>query len=417
MILFRWCILCLICLCTPSTIFAQTQTISISQAVELSMQNSLQQELSRQEKLRKQGEAVQSGAFPNPRFSVYHEQLDRGTINYHETTYQVSQLLELLGQPVLRSRKSSLILEAAEYEYISASHLHAYRVKQLYLDYWQAKNILRSYSDALDTIESLMESAKARQEEGIFSGIETQRFAIEFNRYNQLRNELNIAALQIKQELVSLIFAGSVDHRDIRFEDSFTVEPLIIEKDAVARHAISIRPDIRALEQRQQAFDLQYTIERRNRFPDVNLDVGYKNQSDGAEGLVFGFSLNIPLFDQNSGNVTESRAAAKSAEVSLQIQQQAVRNQIHASVEKIEQLYQQWEQRARNPDTETLLETAKLAYDEGRLTLLELLDATKAWLDDRINHYKSITAYNQAVFELDALTSGMILSANNPPKQ
>lgn len=184
----------MICIGLPATIFAQTQTISIDRAVELSMQNSLQQELARQERLRKQGKAVQSRVFPNPRFSVSHEQLDRGTIDYHETTYLLSQPLEILGQSILRNRRSSMLEEAAEYEFIAVGQMHKKRVRLLYLDYWQAKNMLQAYSDALDIIEGSMEAAKARQAEGVFSGFETQRFAIEFNRYSRLQNELDIAA-------------------------------------------------------------------------------------------------------------------------------------------------------------------------------------------------------------------------------
>jgi outer membrane protein, heavy metal efflux system len=162
MILFRWRQLCLAVLLMPASIFAQSQTITLEQAVELTKQNSLQLELFRQEKLQKQGEAIQSSAWPNPQFRVSREQLNRGTIDYNETTIQISQPVEILGQSFLRNRRSSHIEYAAELEFRYSGDLLKERVRMLYTEYWKTKNIVRAYDETLDAAKAWLDDRTNR---------------------------------------------------------------------------------------------------------------------------------------------------------------------------------------------------------------------------------------------------------------
>lgn len=417
MILFRWWLLCLVFLLMPVSLSAQSQSITLKQAVELSKENSLQLELFRQEMLQKQGEAIQSSAWLNPQFRVSREQLNRGTIDYHETTVQLSQPVEILGQSFLRNRRSSHIEDAAELEFRYSGDLLTERVRMLYIEYWKTENIVRAYDETLDVIKTSMESARARQAEGTFSGLDAQRFAIEFNRYNRLRNELETEVRQRKQELISLIQPDAENPQDIEFADSFSVEPILLEKEELIQYASSNRADLNALERQREANKLRYKIEKRNRIPALNLDFGYKNQSDGSEGFVFGGSVSIPLFNQNRGNIAKARAGTRSAETSVQFQRQVIQNQIEVTVETVEILFRQWEQIEQNPDTGSMLKTAESAYQDGRYSLIELLDTAKAWLDDRTNRINTISDYNIALFELDRMTSGIILTTQNHSEQ
>ncbi|HBQ58250.1 MAG TPA: hypothetical protein DD671_01105, partial [Balneolaceae bacterium] len=78
---------------------------------------SLQQELAKLEELRRQGEAQQYKAYANPEVIIYSEQLNIGTLDYDETTCQISQPIELLGQPFLRNKSANKSSEAARLAY------------------------------------------------------------------------------------------------------------------------------------------------------------------------------------------------------------------------------------------------------------------------------------------------------------
>src|SRR5699024_7213302 len=107
--------------------------------------------------------------------NVNREQLNAGTIDYQETTYMVSQPIELLGQPFLRSRSSSKSQKAAELQFEYDRLQLIRQVKSLYAEYWQLSQQLEIYNRALEVIRKARSAAKARQAEGSFSGLQVQR--------------------------------------------------------------------------------------------------------------------------------------------------------------------------------------------------------------------------------------------------
>lgn len=397
--------MCLALLFLPTLIHAQSNTISLEEAVEMFKENSLQQELAKLEELRKKGEAVQYKSYFNPEVRVLREQLNRGSLDYEETTYQISQPLELLGQSFLRNRSASMLSEAAELEFAYDQQLLIRNVKILYAEYWFLTNKLQIYDEALQEIDEVLKSARSRQSEGTFSGIQVQRFSIERNRYLRSLNEVKLNLKQTENELASMILPPDAERPDFTIEDSLSVKPLLEEKVQLIEHALSSRPDIQAMDRRSEASSLQHKVEKKERLPDLNIDFGYKTQSDGPEGFIIGGSVKLPIFNQNSGNIATAEANLRTTETSLQLQRQTIQNQVDVAYQRVQRTYEQWEAIQQQPVTGSMLRTAKSAYTEGKYSLFELLDATKAYVDGRSLQLQTVAEYNQALFNLEAMTS------------
>lgn len=397
----------------PVTVHSQSTSISLDEAVELFKQNSLQQELARYDRLRKQGEAIRYKSYPNPEVSINREQLNAGTIDYRETTYMLSQPVELLGQPFLRSRSASKSREAAELQFEYNRLQLLAQVKVLYAEYWQLSQKREIYSQALEVIRKARESARERQAEGTFSGLQVQRFNVELSRYKKQRDEVKLDLRQTGNRLASYLFAGENPETEFQLSDSLTVTPVALQEEAIIRYALANRADLKALKQRSEASKLRYKVEKRDRLPDLNIDVGYKQQSDGAEGFVIGGSVKVPIFDRNRGNVTMRKAEARSRETEITLKNQQVRNQVETAYERVELILEQWRSMQEDDLQASMLEAARAAYQEGRYSLVELLDATRAYVDGQTMIYETIAEYNQALFGLDAKTAGQISNAQN----
>ncbi|SHF23183.1 Outer membrane protein TolC [Fodinibius roseus] len=406
----RWTLLLVI---FPVTVHSQSTSISLDEAVELFKQNSLQQELARYDRLRKQGEAIRYKSYPNPEVSINREQLNAGTIDYRETTYMLSQPVELLGQPFLRSRSASKSREAAELQFEYNRLQLLAQVKVLYAEYWQLSQKREIYSQALEVIRKARESARERQAEGTFSGLQVQRFNVELSRYKKQRDEVKLDLRQTGNRLASYLFAGENPETEFQLSDSLTVTPVALQEEAIIRYALANRADLKALKQRSEASKLRYKVEKRDRLPDLNIDVGYKQQSDGAEGFVIGGSVKVPIFDRNRGNVTMRKAEARSRETEITLKNQQVRNQVETAYERVELILEQWRSMQEDDLQASMLEAARAAYQEGRYSLVELLDATRAYVDGQTMIYETIAEYNQALFGLDAKTAGQISNAQN----
>ncbi len=410
-IFIRW-IIGLALFLLPAVVHGQ-QTVTLEEAVELFKENSLQRELAKLDELREKGEAVRYQAYPNPEVSVYREQLNGGAAEYRETTYQISQPVEYLGQPILRNRSASKSKKAAELQFRYDEQRLIRRVKSLYAEYWYLTNRLDVYDEALAVIKKTRESARERESEGTFSGIQVQRFTIELIRYQKARDNILLAREQTGKQLSAFIFSGRDNIRHINIQDTLKVKPLAVKKSVVIQYALSNRPDFRSLELLTQASNLQYKVEKRDRFPDLSINVGYKNQSNELNGFVIGGTIQLPIFNQNSGNVTIAQAEFRSRRTASQLEAQVIRNQVAMAYQRVELIGDRWEALRQNLINASMLEAARAAYAGGRYSLIELLDATKAYVDGRSIIYETIADYNQALFELDVLSAGLIFKYQN----
>ncbi len=397
----------------PALIHAQSTSISLDEAVELFKQNSLQQELARYDRLRKQGEAIRYKAYPNPEISINREQLNAGTVDYEETTYMLSQPIELLGQPFLRNKSASKSQKAAELQFEYDRLQLIQQVKSLYAEYWQLSQKMEIYNRALEVIRKARSSAKARQAEGTFSGLQVQRFNVELSRYRKQRDQVQLNLKQTGNRLATYLFLGEDLDTEFQLSDSLTVDPINVQKRTLIQYALANRADLSALEQMVGASELKYKVEKRNRLPDLNLNIGYKEQSDGAEGFVIGGSIKLPIFNQNRGNVAITQAETRSRQTELTLKQQAVRNQVSTAYKRVQLVLEQWKSIQEGRMDPSMLEAAQAAYQQGRYSLVELLDATQAYVDGQTMIYETIADYNQALFELNVQSAGRISNSQN----
>src|SRR6056297_246096 len=377
----KWWILFWVFLWIPIQTHAQTQTLSIEEAVELFKQNSLQQELAKLEELRRQGEAQRYKSYMNPEVSIFSEQLNAGTLNYDETTYQISQPIELLGQPFLRNKSANKSSEAAELAFQYDRSLLIQQVKNLYTEYWYLQHKFEVYDQALAVIGQVLQSAKDRQAEGTSSGIQVQRFAIEKNRYLRTRNEVELQMIETGKQLGSMITSSSETEFNFEVESNLPVEPIPEDEEVLVQYAIQQRTDLQAMELQSEALGLKYKVEKRERLPDLKVNFGYKNQSDGSEGFGIGGGIQLPIFNRNSGNITIAEAEHRSVETSMHIKRRTIRDEVNIAFTRVQNLYAQWEDMQQNPISSQMLETARSSYQEGQYSLVELLDVTKAYVD------------------------------------
>lgn len=397
-------------LAMPILAHAQSQPITLEDAVELFKENSLQPEMAKLEAERKKGEAREYTAYPNPQISVMREQLNAGSVDYEETTYQVSQPIELLGQPFLRKKSAARMKQAAELQYTHDLTRLITNVKSLYAEYWYLKNKLGVYDKALQQIEEIYQIVGDRKEEGLVSGLQLQRFRVALSRYRQQRDAVHLNMQEAGRKLQMMIYPGRPAEQSLHISDTLAVEPVFISQSVLLRTAPQARTDYQALGKLAQASKLQLKVAKRNRFPDLHVNLGYKTQSDGAEGFVIGGSIKLPIFNQNSGSIQVAQSEARLREVSLQLHEQKIKNDVIAAMQRLQLVQDRWEFLQQQSIDPSFLEISRFTYTQGRYSLIQLLDSIEAYVEGRSMLYQTIAEYNQARFKLD-LVSGLELTS------
>lgn len=143
--------------------------------------------------------------------------------------------------------------------------------------------------------------------------------------------------------------------------------------------------------------------ERAARRLDPSVGVGIRRiQETGDQAFVAGFSMPLPIFDRNRGNIEAAQADARAAEARLNnIVAQAsarignARANLAAADARVEALEQ-----AAIPEAGEALRLAQLAYQAGKIDLIELLDAQEAFASAQNELIEARLARAQAVAAL-----------------
>ena len=124
---------------------------------------------------------------------------------------------------------------------------------------------------------------------------------------------------------------------------------------------------------------------RGQRIPDLTATGGFKRQSDGLTGVFLGLSLPVPIWDRRAGAVDAAVARTRAAEDRASLTRRQVENDVRRALERYRSLNRRADLLDRGPLEESgdLLDMAQVAYAEGEMELVELLDAAEAFLDAR----------------------------------
>jgi outer membrane protein, heavy metal efflux system len=185
-----------------------------------------------------------------------------------------------------------------------------------------------------------------------------------------------------------------------------SAEPRESFPDWVQR-ALANRLDIQAERRRLEQFRKEQQVASRLRIPEPVVNAGIKRADLGATGIatgpVVGVSLPLPLF--NKGKTEVARWSAEHERTAARLEQ--LTRRVQASVEGAWQTYavhrdtrDQYQKQIAS--TAELVEIATLAYQEGEIGILQLLDAYRLRRDSRLRQIDLALMAKQAQIALEA---------------
>jgi cobalt-zinc-cadmium efflux system outer membrane protein len=156
--------------------------------------------------------------------------------------------------------------------------------------------------------------------------------------------------------------------------------PAALDAEALLARARTSRAELRALQSGVDRSTLEADAAKRARRPAPLLSGGMKRADTGIErqrGGVFGLSVAVPLFDTGARDAARwtaqgARLAAERTAIELQ-----VRADIMRSVEALTLRQQAVASAAEDPLGADLVTTAVVAYREGEVGIVVLLDAVR----------------------------------------
>ncbi len=288
---------------------------------------------------------------------------------------------------------------------------------------------------AIETAERYAETVRlsqSRYRAGDISEAELRKVELEGLRYKNAVIDADLELDLARQNLAALLgysSAAELPATTVRMPDtrqSYDLETLVA-------FAFARRPDVRASQAARGVAEAQLAAAKREIFPDVVLGANYTHSDFTASGdnpnaLGLSLSLPLPLFDRNQANVGRSSLEIRRADNETERLKIVVRHQVAEAVRKAARsrtLLEVFEGPADRgvgvgaprggtgggepgasmggmlERAETSLRVAERSYKAGAISLLELLEAQRTYLETRGEYLRAIHDYRQAAIDVN----------------
>jgi outer membrane protein TolC len=221
---------------------------------------------------------------------------------------------------------------------------------------------------------------------GDISGYAARRVRLEAARYAALAAQAEFEARSERLRLATLLGAPAdtalapVDHV-ASLAAILDIAPDSIEALVVRNHA-----GLLALRLAADAGRAEAQLAQRERFPTPIASAGYKNErapgGDGSlGGFVAGLSFALPIWDRRSGSIASADAHANRLLAEAEAAGQRVVREARTALEAARQTETRIAALGAElgEEAEAALRAAAAAFDEGEITLIEWLDAVRAY--------------------------------------
>jgi outer membrane protein, heavy metal efflux system len=235
---------------------------------------------------------------------------------------------------------------------------------------------LESLRAHMREVERLIDILRTREREGEGSRFDRLRAEQELRDTNQVVTSAAVALAEARATLSGML-PSNTSMTTVAGTPITTQPPALIE--TLFTRATASRAELRALAQLGQRATLEAEAARRSRLPSPNLFGGVKRAdelSGQKTGGVFGVTVALPLFDNGGREAARWEAERSRVEAERMFIESRIRAEITGASEVVT-LRQAALSQELQGDAEELVQIAVVAYREGEVGILELLDAAR----------------------------------------
>lgn len=394
--------------------------VTLRQAIALALTQNPELAAFSQEVRAAEARALQESLPPNPEAGVTIENIAgsrayRGT-DQTETTIGISQLLETGRKREKRTRMAELETELANWDYEKQRVDVLTEVALRFIDVLAAQQRLQLArqnavlaAQVLDTVDKQIKAGKLSSIEHDKQSVETVTTRVELER---AQRRLTAARHQL-----AATWGGSNPRFERAAGDLTTVQP--IPPIQALADLVSQNPDVARwtteMAQRRAALDLADA----QKLPDLTAGVGVRrlNESDDT-ALVFEFSLPLPLFNRNQGNVSAAQHNSVKAIQERRAAETRVKTALAAAYEELAASYAEVVALRDEglPAAQRAFDGAQEAFQRGQFDYLSVLDAQRTLIEIHSRYIDALAAYHGAVVEAEALVGHSIETLGAAPQ-
>jgi cobalt-zinc-cadmium efflux system outer membrane protein len=408
----------------PTTASAGTKPITLDEAIQEALAKNLDLAAERYNISVAEAREITARLRPNPVLSISGQTLDLLGASFNPSSpLGPNQLNIHTDFPFERGHKREYRVALAKAD-LSVTELGVremmrkviYDVQTAFVDVQQAKENLRLAQDNLRSLENVAAINDARLGSGDLAQVEVDRSRLAALQSAATVRQLRLQLEQAKIQLQLLI--GRTQRRDDFDVSGALRREVVPESQAeLLRLALTRRPDYLAAQQSQARSRADLQLQIANGKVDFSAGTEYTYQSAyGVSGSTLGlyFSAPLPVFNRNQGEI----ARAQREIVQAGARTVALQASIAADVEKAYRQYSVSKQLLESVESQMLAkatsvrDTTEYSYKRGEASLIEYLDAQRAFNDAMQTFNDARANYARSLYLLDSASGASVAGVN-----
>ncbi len=357
---------------------------------------------------------------PNPILSVESNHLDWLGTGFNglnaggptEMAMQTEFTHERGGKRRLRVEVAEGARAVAELQFRDAARTVVLEVQNAFVDALLARRSLLLARENQESLDRIVEVNSARVRSGDLAEIELIR-----SRLAALQNQASIkqAELRLRTSLVRLQAVMGRERPDPAFDITGDLrrEPITQPLSEFENTAFESRPDLRALERDYERAGAEVQSQIAQAKPDVTFAAGYIRQQVNARAnsLAFSVSAPLPVFNRNQGEIARARQERRQIELRIAALRASISAEVNTAYEQcrtarslLESIEGSMLQQARD-----VREITDYSYRRGDASLLQLLDAQRAFNETMQAYNEARAEYARSLYVLDSISGKVAL--------
>ncbi len=396
---------------TGAALAGEKGTLTLNEALALATSRSPELAAFSYDQRAADARLLQAGLRPNPVASLEGEDFFGGGeyngLQQSQTTLSLGQLLELGGKREARMDVARAGQAAVRFDYEAKRREILRRTAEAFVEVLGAQRKVALAEETAKLAGEFIPLLQKRSAAGAASELETARadvavataqIGVEQARRDLAAARRTLAVQWGAKETAFSQVAGDLDRSPA------------LPSFATAYTRLSRHPLITRWEAEKEVRLAIVARERANAKPDVTVSAGTRLLADDGRGepaMVAGVSIPLPFFHRNQGNIAEAQALAEKTEAEKRAAQAALTAQLGEAWEALAKALKQIEllEGKLLPAANSAIGAAGAAYEAGRLSQLEILDARRTLTDARFRAVEARIAAHKAAATLDALTA------------
>lgn len=329
-------------------------------------------------------------AFPND--SRWNNSINR------QVWWQLTKPVQWPSQRKYRIETAQKQVAFAQYSYSETERNISFDVASKWIEAWRIKQFLTTLRQAELNFDSLVLIQKARLRNQVITTTELTRTQIPLEQYKLQITTTTQDYNNSVQELKFLL--GTRDSIDVETKGSIETIAISAGEDSLLAAVLRERPDIKAIQNAIEASESNIRLQRSLRFPQPELGVIYNPQNSVPYVGLFG-TIELPLFSRNQGEISKSAYLKRQAQQNLETVTLQINTEITAAYRSYKVQKETLDRYSRIlQQSREVLHSVRYAYFKGGTTLIDLLEAQRAWYDTQHLYYDAEATYYQSYIRL-----------------